>query len=138
MKFYLDTSIWIDFYEDRKGYNDEPIGEYAWKLLSMIMSESHQIVLSNINLFELQKYFSAEDINGMFRQFENIIIKVFHTKEQFILAGKISAERNVPRGDVLHALISKDNSAIFIARDHHFRLLIDITEYYTPEYFFSN
>ena len=26
-KYYLDTSIWIDVYEDRKGYNNEPLGE---------------------------------------------------------------------------------------------------------------
>jgi len=33
MKFYLDTSIWIDIYEDRKGYNSEPLGNYGFKLI---------------------------------------------------------------------------------------------------------
>jgi predicted nucleic acid-binding protein len=138
MRFYLDTSIWIDFYEDRKGYNDEPLGEYAWKLLSMILLGNYQIILSDINLFELSDYYSIEQINGMIKQFDHLIVRAFRTRDQIARAKKISEERNLPRGDVLHALIAKENSAIFIARDNHFRLLKDIIEYHKPEYFFSN
>lgn len=138
MRFYLDTAIWIDFYEDRKGFSNEPLGEYVWKLLAFIISEEHMIILSDINMLELEKYYSLEEINGMFRPFEKAIIKAFHTKEDVAYAIRISKERRVPKGDVLHALISRNSSAILIARDNHFRLLIDISEYYKPEYFFSN
>lgn len=30
-RYFIDTSIWIDFYEDRIGYKDEPLGDYAFK-----------------------------------------------------------------------------------------------------------
>ncbi len=36
VKYYLDTCIWIDFFEDRKGAKGEPFGEFASRLLTKI------------------------------------------------------------------------------------------------------
>jgi hypothetical protein len=33
MRYLVDTSIWIDIIEDRLGYGNEPLGEYALKFL---------------------------------------------------------------------------------------------------------
>lgn len=38
-KYYVDTSVWIDLYEDRKGYNKEPLGDFALKLFSYIKAK---------------------------------------------------------------------------------------------------
>ena len=57
-KYYIDTSIWIDLYEDRKGYQDEPLGEYALKLLSFIKANKADLFISDMLIRELEGYYS--------------------------------------------------------------------------------
>ena len=52
-RYYLDTSIWMDIYEDRIGYNGEPLGDYGLKLLLKIRSEGDALVISDIVMKEL-------------------------------------------------------------------------------------
>lgn len=131
--YYVDTSIWIDLYEDRKGYNGEPLGDYALKLLALIKTKKAALFISDILIRELEGYYSLAEINGMIKPFEKILQKIITTKEQRIEARKIADERNLPPGDVLHAIIARDNNLILITRDNDFRQLIDISEYYKPE-----
>jgi len=132
-KYYVDTSIWMDLVEDRKGYNNEPLGEYALKLFALIKAKKHKMIISDLLIRELESNYSIEEINGMMLPFQKIMEKVFVTKEQRDKAKKIAEERNLPPGDVLHAIIAKDNNYIMITRDKHFRELEDITKYYKPE-----
>ena len=132
-KFYLDTAIWIDFYEDRKGYYNEPIGLFAFQLLALIKSKNHKIAISDLSLRELETKYSREQVVGIIRPFENIIEKVTVSKEEKEEAKKIAKERNLPRGDVLHAIIARDNDLILITRDNHFRKICDISKHYKPE-----
>lgn len=136
MRFYLDTSIWMDFYEDRKGFNDEPIDEYAWKFLSIIKVKKFQIIVSDILMIELENHYSMDVIKGMFSQFSDLILKVNSNKEQISEAKNISLARQLPYPDALHAILSRDYSAILITRDNHFRLLKDIVKSHKPENFF--
>lgn len=69
----------------------------------------------------------------MFKPFEKIIKKVIVTKEQREEAKRISEERNIPRGDALHAIIARDSKLILVTRDNHFKKLEDISKYYKPE-----
>ncbi len=69
----------------------------------------------------------------MILPFKKIIEKVFVTKEQRDEAKKIAEQRNLPPGDVLHAILARDNNFIMITRDKHFRELGDITKHYKPE-----
>ena len=132
-KYYVDTSIWMDLLEDRKGFNGEPLGDYALKLFAMIKAKSHKLVLSDLLIRELESNYSTEEINGMILPFKKIIEKIFVTKEQRDEAKKIAGERNLPPGDALHAIIARDNNFIMITRDKHFRELGDITKHYKPE-----
>lgn len=132
-KYYVDTSIWMDLVEDRKGYNDEPLGTYALKLFAMIKAKKHKMVVSDLLIRELESNYSIEAINGMMLPFQKIMEKVFVTKEQRDEAKKIADERNLPPGDVLHAIVVRDNDYIMITRDKHFRQLQDITKHYKPE-----
>jgi len=132
-KFYVDTSIWIDLYEDRKGYNNEPLGEYALKLFSKIKAKENKLIISNILIRELEGYYSIEEINGMIKPFTKIIEKIISTTEQRIEARKIALERNLPPGDVLHAILARNNNLILISRDKDFRMLADISKGYKPE-----
>lgn len=132
-KYYIDTSIWMDLLEDRKGYNDEPLGDYALKLFAMIKSKKHTLVVSDLLIRELESNYSVEEINGMVLPFQKIMEKVFVTKEQRDEAKRIAEERNVPPGDVLHAIIARDNKYIMVTRDKHFKDLTDVTKHYKPE-----
>jgi len=61
--FYLDTSIWLDFYEER-GVN----GEKALKLNNKLVDENKIILYSNIVVRELKKLgYSQEEILDIFR-----------------------------------------------------------------------
>src|SRR3989344_2462425 len=132
-KYYIDTSIWMDLLEDRKGYNDEPLGDYALKLFAMIKAKKHQLVVSDLLIRELESNYSVEEINGMILPFQKIIEKIFVTKEQRDEAKKIAEERDLPPGDVLHAILARDNNFIMVTRDKHFKELRDITKHYKPE-----
>lgn len=132
-KYYVDTSIWMDLLEDRKGFNGEPLGDYALKLFTMIKAKNHRLVLSDLLIRELESNYSIEEINGMVLPFRKIIEKVFVTKEQRDEAKKIAGERDLPPGDVLHAILARDNNFMMVTRDKHFRELGDITKPYKPE-----
>ena len=81
-KYYVDTSIWMDLLEDRKGFNDEPLGDYALKLFAMIKAKNHKLVLSDLLIRELESNYSTEEINGMVLPFRKIMEKVFVTRRK--------------------------------------------------------
>ena len=74
----------------------------------------------------------------MILPFTKIIQKIFVTTTQRDEAKKIATERNLPPGDVLHAIIARDNSLIMVTRDKHFKKLEDITKHYKPEEIISD
>jgi len=65
--------------------------------------------------------------------FEKQTDKIMVNKEQVLESTKISKERNLPKGDVLHAIIARDNDLVLITRDNHFKKLKDISLHYKPE-----
>ena len=132
-KYYVDTSIWIDLLEDRKGYNNEPLGDFALKLFSLIKAKKSTLIISDLLIRELEGYYSLEEINGMMLPFQKIIEKLVARKEQRVEARKIAEERNLPPGDCLHAILSRDNNFILITRDKDFKLLEDISNHHKPE-----
>lgn len=123
----------MDLLEDRRGYNDEPLGDYALKLFAMIKTMKYKLVVSDLLIRELESNYSVEEINGMVLPFQKIIEEVFVTREQRDEAKRIAKERNLPPGDVLHTIIARDNKYIMITRDKHFKELRDITKHYKPE-----
>jgi predicted nucleic acid-binding protein len=131
-KYYLDTSVWMDYYEDRKDPSRD-IGEYAFKLLCKLFASKSIIVVSDFLMRELETYYSLDMIRGMSRPFESIFVKVAASEEQKEEAKRIAKEKNVPNGDALHAILSRDNNSILVSRDRHFQLLKDICESVIPE-----
>lgn len=59
--------------------------------------------------------------------------KIITNLKQKTEAKKIAQERALPPGDVLHAIIARDNNLVLITRDKHFKQLEDITPYHKPE-----
>jgi len=132
-KYYIDTSIGIDLLDNRKGYNGEPLRDYALKLFASIKVNGRILIISDLLIRELEAYYSLEEINGMILPLQKIIEKIIATKKQRVEARKIAEERNLPPGDCLHAIIARDEDLILVTRDKDFRLLRDIAEHYKPE-----
>ncbi len=118
--YNLDTSILLDIYEKR-GKN----GEEALKLMLNFIKENATIILSDIHIKELKSLkYSLEEINSIFSIFKIIVIKRVHiTKSQLNESKQLVSQKNIPLGDILHAIISRDNDAIMISRDKHFKFL---------------
>ncbi|MBU2638715.1 MAG: PIN domain-containing protein [Nanoarchaeota archaeon] len=133
-RYYLDTSIWRDFYENRKD-RFRPLGEWAFELFKKIIREKSAVLYSEATFKELRDYFSIDEIKRIFSIVagKGLLEKVEISQEQKRGAGNLCNIRNIPFNDCLHAVLARDNSAIMVARDHHFELLADITESKKPE-----
>ena len=125
----------MDFFENRDEPN-LPKGEWAHKLLNKIIKEDNKIVYSDLNLIELKtKGYSISEIRSMFNDLKKVLIFVISSDLQRGKSKDLSAKRNIPKGDALHALIARDNKAILVTLDHHFQKLLDITKPYKPQDF---
>ena len=131
-RFYLDTSIWLDFLEKRGKH-----GESALKLIEKIILDGDIILYSFNVIHELKNLgYSAEEISELMSIAKPDNIKnVNINKLQLDEAKKLALERNIPRRDAFHAVIVRDNEAILITRDYHFQKLKDIAIPKLPEDF---
>ena len=120
-------------YENRIGFNQEHLGDFAWKLLSIVKMKKETLVISDILIRELEMNYSIEEINGMMKLFEDNLENITTTRNQRDEAKQIAAERNLPPGDVLHAIIARDHNLILITRNNHFKELVDISQHHKPE-----
>lgn len=132
-KYYLDTSIWLDLLEDR---NEQglPKGEYAEKLIEKIISKDGRIILSSIVTEELIKYgYNDSYLLELLKPLRRIIIYEKANDKHSGRALDLARRRNLPRLDALHALLAKENKALIISRDAHFKQLNDIAKCKKPE-----
>ena len=131
-KYYLDTSIYIDYFEDRTD-KFRPLGDWAHRLLALIKAQNEILLVSDFLIDELENHFSKKDIDEILETCKDIIEKIEFNEEQFTEAKEIANKRKLPKGDVLHAIIARDNNALLITRDHHFEELTDVAEPIKPE-----
>ena len=117
-KYYLDTSILLDAYENR----NEVILQ---KLILKLIEEKCIILLSDLHIKELKSLgYDFDEINSIFRIFKIFDIKRIHiTKTQIEESNQLALQIDIPKKDILHAIIAKDNEAILIAADRHFEKL---------------
>ncbi len=132
--YYLDTSIWLDLFEDRDEPN-LPKSKLAKNLISKIIQNKDEIIFTEIILDELNSlgYSEFEIENLILINFKEIIIYIPNTKIFANRARDIANKRNIPFLDALHALIARDQKAILITRDNHFNKLLDIIKPKKPE-----
>lgn len=135
-RYYVDTAIWIDMYDNRKGFRGEPLGAFASRLFATILSRKSTLIITDVLIEELENHYSMERINGMMKPFELCIKKVISTKEQRKESRLLAERRGVPMGDALHAILARDNSLTLITRDKDFRKLTDISQSFKPESLF--
>ena len=129
-RFYFDTSIWLDFLEKR-GENSK----VAVKLIQEVIKNDCIVLYSVMVLQELRNldYFESE-IEDLLSIFRSANIRIVHIdKKQLEETERISKERELPRRDVSHAILARDNEAIIITRDRHFDKLKDVVVTKLPE-----
>ncbi len=132
-RFYFDTSIWLDFIENRNEPNF-PKGEWARKLVEKIIGDGSKIVLSDNNIFELEKIgYTRYEFSEIIASFKENIIYTRSKIRQIGRARDLAKKRNVPNRDALHALLARDNDAVLIAWDNHFKRIKDISRPFTPK-----
>lgn len=131
-RFYLDTSIFIDYFENRSDHF-RPLGELAFRLLDFIRSKNHALLVSDKVFAELSSYYKEDDIKLLLKPFWAAIVMITATATNVKEAVQIACERNLPKGDAIHALLAREHNAILIARDRHFEQLRDIANIRKPE-----
>lgn len=132
-KYLIDTSIWLDFFENRNEPN-VPKGKWAHKLLDKIIMNNDEIIYSDVVLLELRLAgYAPHETELMFQKIKPLLLFVEATEKQLRKAKDISSKRNIPKGDALHALIARDNKATLITLDKHFQKLFDIIRPKRPQ-----
>jgi len=132
-KFYLDTAIWRDYFEDR---NDglRPLGEFAFQFLKNCDKKGYTVLYSGLVVQELKSAYSKERITELFSSFKHFLVKVSISNEQLLEARKISISTDGTHlKDIIHSILAKDNGAVMITRDRHFDVLANIVEVSKPE-----
>jgi len=133
-KYYLDTSIWRDYYENRSD-KFRPLGEWALNLINKIIKDKNFILYSDFVIEELKVKYSEEEINKVFEVIKKkgLLLKVDISEKQAKEAASLCKKKKVAFGDALHAILARDNKVIMITRDEHFIELADIVEIKKPE-----
>ena len=119
-KYYLDTCIWIDYFENRSD-RFRPLGEWAFFLIKKIIQDDDLIIYSDLVEEELQVIYSEKEIKKIFSIApKEILVKVSNSIKQLKEAIHYSKRFNIPKKDALHAVLARDNEAILVTRDKHF------------------
>src|SRR3989338_7146499 len=132
-KFYFDTSIWLDFFEERDEPNF-PKSQWANNLPNKIIRTDGRIIVSDIVVNELILIgYTLNEIENLLKPLKSILIFVEATKQQVGRARDLASKRDIPKNDALHALIARDDKAILVTLDNHFKKIRDIIEPNSPK-----
>lgn len=109
-------------------------GEWAKKLVAKIIRKGDIIVYSDLVLRELENEgYSSFNVEDLLFVLERNLLFVESTNAEIKRSKDLAFKRNVPNGDALHALIARDNNAIFVSLDKHFQSLLDIIHVKKPQ-----
>ncbi|MEW6295646.1 MAG: PIN domain-containing protein [Candidatus Diapherotrites archaeon] len=133
-RFYVDTSVWLDYYGDRKD-GIRPLGEFAFKFFKHCNENNCKVFFSDFVLFELKEFFPEKEIKILFSVIKkNLLMKVSVSEKQLMEANKIKKVfKEIPLNDIIHAIMARDSNAVLISRDKHFEDLSAIVECRPPE-----
>ena len=132
-RYYLDSCIWKDYFENRSD-RLRPLGDWALALIKKIISEGDLFVISNKVIEELRKDYSLEDLKSMFEIIPKTLIVEVLTNERLIKeALNIKNKFGIHFGDALHISLAKENKAILVSRDNHFYEIQTEIEVKKPE-----
>jgi len=134
-KYFLDTCIWRDFYEDRFSKSGRHLGKEATDLFMRIIKKKDNILYSESLIWEMKKDYDEQEINDMlnFLFLTKILKRVKIKEDEYKEAKKLSQEKNIPFIDCLNAIHARNHNAVMISPDRHFIIdLKDITKTKKP------
>jgi len=132
-KYYVDTSIWRDYYEDRSD-GTRPLGEFAFQFFRYCIESESIILYSNLILEELGTAYSGDEIKRIMGIVSGLLEKVENPGEQQNSdAKRLKRKFNVPFADAMHAVLARDNDAVLVSRDRHFNELREVAIIKCPE-----
>jgi predicted nucleic acid-binding protein len=77
--------------------------------------------------------YQLHEIEKLFKKIKPILVFVESTEKQARKAKDLASKRGIPKGDALHALISRDNKTTLVTLDNHFKKLLDIIKPKKPQ-----
>ena len=133
--YYFDTCIWRDFYENRFSKLGKPLGKYAADLFMKVVKRKDILFYSDLNIKELKIDYYEKEVTDMlnFLFLTSILQKVEMNSEDYVEAKKLAKARHVPTADAMHAILSRNNNAIFVSQDKHAQKLKDVVDVKKPE-----
>jgi len=132
VKYYIDTSVWRDYFEDRKN-GIRPLGEFAFRFLNQCSEKGFKILYSHFVVEELLRSYSKEKVKLIFESYREHLVEVKETDEMNREALKLASKFRIPLLDAFHALLARANNAIVVSRDRHFERISHIAEVRLPE-----
>ncbi len=132
--FYLDTSIWRDYLDDRSD-GVLPLGEFAFQFLKKCREQKDRILYSELVIHELSRHLSQDKIKPVFDDWADVLQRVTISKKQFDESERMAKSQNIHSADALHAVLARDNHAVMITRDSHFQNIKDLVTAVKPEEF---
>ena len=132
-RFYLDTAIWRDYFEDRRD-SLRPLGEFAFRFLKDCEKHDCEVLYSHLVVYELHSHYSPERVKQVFSSFSHYLKEVSISPDELSEARTLNRElKDTHTSDIVHAILARDNCAVLITRDRHFEALSDIVQVLTPE-----
>ena len=128
--YYFDTCIWLDYYEKR-GSN----GDYASKLIIKIIENNSMVFYSDATIREFKNVgYSNDEINMIVQILKpNNLRRIHITRNEIIEMNRVAVTKSLPKRDILHAILARDNYAILVSRDRHFDFVKEISSAIKPE-----
>ncbi len=128
--YYIDTSIWLDYYEKR-GKN----GEHALNLIKKIIKDDAVLLFSDLHIREFKGLgYNFDEVNSILKIAKPDNLRRVHiSREQMDKAFRLSLLKLIPKRDALHAILARDNDAIMVATDKHFEQLSHVVNSEKPE-----
>jgi len=130
MKYYIDTCIWIDLYENRED-NFRPLGEFALQFLSYLNCED-VIFYSKLTLKELRKKYSDKAIASIFEIVKDNLVFIEFLEEDFVNSKIILSSGLVHYSDAMHIALARRVSAVLVTRDKEI-LISGLIDSHKPE-----
>jgi predicted nucleic acid-binding protein len=131
-RFYVDTCVWMDFIDNRRGYQSEILSLHAYTVFERILKGA-VLVISDVLLDELAKHYGEKEVEGLLLPFQRCTELFFSNNEQHAEAIELAFARNLPRADALHVVVARDAGAILVTRDTHFKRITDVCSCRKPE-----
>ena len=135
-KIYLDTNIYIDYFEGRVD-NLRPLGEFAYELLRKTFSCEFFIVISTLVLKELTYNGYEEQIKILIEELKKKekIQCIELTREDKEYGLSLIKNRKTPHNDTFHVVLAQKAKAEYVVTRNlkDFIEMFDLIEIALPE-----